>query len=492
MAKFYITTTLPYVNDRPHIGHVLEFIQADVIARYHRQLGDEVIFNVGTDEHGIKVYRKAIEQNKDPQKFVDEYSQYFKNLKEQFNLSFTNFIRTTDPDHIKATQEFWNLSKANGDIYKKNYKIKYCVGCELEKTDSELEDGKCPIHPNLKIEEIEEENYFFNFSKYQKELLNLYKTRPDFVLPENKLNEIKKFVEAGLNDFSVSRLKSKMPWGVPVPDDPEHVMYVWFDALVNYISTLGWPKDKSKFGDFWPGVQIAGKDNLRQQSAIWQAMLLSAGLPPSKQILIHGFITNTGQKISKSSGNAIDPIGIVEKYGIDPVRYYLLREIPSDEDGDFSIEKLEARHNGDLANNLGNLVSRITKLIETSLGGQLDLQKNSIEDKISRKISEIEERYRKEIEKFRLHEAMAAIWDLLSFANAYIDDRKPWADSVSDHLLETLATSLVLILKGTELLEPFLPDTAEKIYEIFGCDKNSGTIGYIQIKDHKPLFPRLK
>jgi len=219
---------------------------------------------------------------------------------------------------------------------------------------------------------------------------------------------------------------------------------------------------------------------------------LSAGLPPSKQILIHGFITNTGQKISKSSGNAIDPIGIVEKYVIDPVRYYLLREIPSDEDGDFSIEKLEARHNGDLANNLGNLVSRITKLIETSLGGQLDLQKNSIEDKISRKISEIEERYRKEIEKFRLHEALAAIWDLLSFANAYIDDRKPWADSVSDHLLETLATSLVLILKGTELLEPFLPDTAEKIYEIFGCDKNSGTIGYIQIKDHKPLFPRLK
>ena len=369
--KFYITTTLPYVNAEPHIGFALELIQADVIARYWRQRGQTVIFNTGTDEHGLKIYRQANKEGKDPQTYVDENAARFDQLKTALNVSYTHFIRTTDPHHQQAAQEFWRRCLAKGDIYKKNYRVKYCVGCELEKSDSELTDGYCPIHPNLTVEEIEEENYFFRFSKYQQPLLELYAAQPDFVLPDFRFNEIKKFVEQGLNDFSVSRLKSKLPWGVSVPDDPDQVMYVWFDALINYISTLGWPDKPENFTAFWPGTQIAGKDNLRQQSAIWQAMLLSAGLPPSRQILIHGFITVAGQKISKSLGNGVDPIALTKQYGIDPVRYYLLREIPSNEDGDFSEQKLVERYNGDLANNLGNLVSRVAKLIETKLNGEL-------------------------------------------------------------------------------------------------------------------------
>jgi methionyl-tRNA synthetase len=504
MPKFYITTTLPYVNDRPHIGHVLEFVQADVIARYHRAMGDEVIFNVGTDEHGIKVYRKALEQDKTPQEFVDEYSKYFGDLKKQYNISFTNFIRTSDPDHISVAQEFWKICLANGDIYKKAYKVKYCIGCELEKTDSELVDDKCPIHPTLKIEELDEENYFFKFSKYQKKLLELYDSSKDFVLPSSRLKEIHAFVENGINDFSVSRLKSKLPWGISVPDDDEQVMYVWFDALINYISTLGWPKDKTKFNEFWPGVQIAGKDNLRQQSAIWQAMLISAGLPPSKQILIHGFITTDGQKMSKSVGNVIDPLKIADKYGIDPVRYYLLREIPSDEDGDFSVEKLEARYNGDLANNLGNLVSRLAKLIETKLDGELDLKTEFIEKIATEKIKEITDKYHLAISNFRLHEALADVWELLTFANQYIDENKPWSKDIEpDHLLKTLTTSIEILFTANRLLEPFLPETSEKILKIFGQTKdqqdpirnssssNGASSKYI-VGDFEPLFPRLK
>src|SRR3989344_666071 len=276
---FYLTTTLPYVNAEPHIGFALEIVHADIVARYHKLLGDEDFFNTGTDEHGTKIYRKALEEGKDPQKYVDEYADKFRSLKEKLNLyADLHFIRTTDAHHKTAAQEFWRLCLKKGDIYKKDYQLKYCVGCELEKTESELEGGRCPIHQNLEIELINEENYFFRWSKYQKDLLTLYEKHQDLVVPDFRFNEIKKFVETGLEDFSISRLKKKMPWGVSVPDDEEHVMFVWFDALINYISTLGWPEDEVNFEKFWPGVQIAGKDNLRQQSAMWQAMLLSAGI----------------------------------------------------------------------------------------------------------------------------------------------------------------------------------------------------------------------
>src|SRR5258708_21547475 len=252
MATFYIPTPLKYEKKKQHIGFTFKIVKADTIARYQRILGSEVIFNFGTDEHGQKIYQKALDAKKDPQKYVDEYAKKFDNLKKALNLSYTNFIRTTNEDHKIAAQEFWKLCLKNGDIYKKNYKQKYCICCELEKTDYELVDGKCPLHPTLEIEIINEENYFFKFSKYQDSLLKFYEENPDFVLPDFRLKEITTFVENGLEDFSISRLKSKMPWGVDVPDDPKQVMYVWFDALVNYISTLGWPKNKNNFENFWP------------------------------------------------------------------------------------------------------------------------------------------------------------------------------------------------------------------------------------------------
>lgn len=392
MGKFYITTTLPYVNAQPHIGFALELVQADTIVRYLRSQGHDVFFNTGTDEHGLKIHRKAQEEKKDTQEYVDEYAEKFKELRGALGLSDdVNFIRTTDGYHKKAAQEFWKICLANNDIYKKEYKIKYCVGCELEKTDSELVDGKCPIHPTGEIEIINEENYFFRFSKYQQELLKLYEKQPDFVIPDFRFNEIKAFVKRGLEDFSISRLKSKMPWGVAVPDDPDHVMYVWFDALVNYISAIGWPDDLEKFESYWPVTQLAGKDNLRQQAAMWQTMLMSARLSPSKQILIHGFINSAGQKMSKSLGNVVNPFDLVTEYGTDALRYYLLREIPPFDDGDFTLSRFKEVYNADLANGLGNLVARVAKLCETSEYTQMDTASSehvSIDEEYSEALSQ--------------------------------------------------------------------------------------------------------
>ncbi len=488
--KFYITTTLPYVNDAPHIGFAMEIIKADVIARYHQAQGAEVVFNTGTDEHGVKIYRKAIEQGKDPQEYVDEYAAKFDELKLLLNLSYTHFIRTSNPDHKKAAQKFWQRCLAHGDIYKKSYRIRYCVGCELEKTDSELTDGKCPIHRNLELELLDEENYFFRFSKYQQPLLDFYEAHPDFVLPSFRFHEIKRFVADGLQDFSISRLKAKMPWGVPVPDDPEQVMYVWFDALINYISTLGWPEDtKGEFKNFWPGTQIAGKDNLRQQSAMWQAMLMSAKLPPSKQILIQGFIGVDGQKMSKSLGNVIAPKALVEKYGTDPVRYYLLREIPSGEDGDFSYEKFVARYNGDLANGLGNLVARVATLGEKISPISLPvIESGRAEQSIAEiieKSMEIRKFYEEAIQDFRLNEALSRAWALLGLIDLYMSMEEPWKLDENGKR-RVIGFACFLISQFAGLIEPFLPETAQKINEQISVGETE-----IVIKKGPNLFPRL-
>ena len=495
MNKFYITSTLPYTNSDPHIGFALEIVQTDVIARYHELMGQEVFFNTGTDEHGLKIYKAANDKGILPQKFVDIYAEKFKELMKVLNIRNTYFVRTTDPHHTKAAQEFWKLCKEKGDIYKKNYKLKYCVGCELEKTDSELVDGNCPIHPNLRLEEIEEENYFFRFSNYQKPLLEFYKENPDFVLPDFRFNEIKKFVEGGLNDFSISRLKSKMPWGIPVPDDPGHTMFVWFDALVGYISALGWPDNLEKFNLFWPGMQTAGKDNLRQQSAIWQAMLMSAGLPNSRQILIHGFINVGGQKMSKSLGNVTNPFPLVEKYGVDAVRYFLLREISSTEDGDFSYKKLEERYNGDLANGLGNIVQRILTLIENNLDNELIYKTDFIQDDIKNFVIEVKEKYKKNIDNFALHEALGNIWELISFADKYMDDRKPWAAIKHDEkeFLEIMTNLVAIIHSVAWMLLPFMPETADKVFESFGANKGADILENYKfvVKKGGILFPRL-
>src|SRR3989344_422497 len=411
--SFYITTTLPYVNARPHIGMALEVVQADALARYRRLQGDEVLFNFGTDEHGQKILDAAKKEGKDPQKYTDEYSATFQKLKGALNLSYDLFVRTTDSHHKLAAQEFWRRCVKAGDIYKKNYKIKYCVGCELEKTDSELVEGKCALHPKLEIEFIDEENYFFRLSKYQGALLELYK-KEDFLIPRFRLNEMIAFIEReGLEDFSISRLKSKMPWGVDVPDDSMQVMYVWFDALVNYISTLGWPEDEEKFSKFWPGLQLAGKDQVRQQAVMWQAMLMSAGLPTTKQIFIHGFINSGGQKMSKSLGNVIDPVAIVEEYGIDALRYFLLREIHPYEDSDFTTERFKEAYNANLANGIGNLVSRVMTM---AVDNDIKADEKDISKFASAKYLEQEQF----LSEFQLDKAMDAIWKRITATDVLI------------------------------------------------------------------------
>ncbi|MDO8581607.1 MAG: class I tRNA ligase family protein [bacterium] len=506
--KFYITTTLPYVNADPHIGFGLEIVQADVIARYHRMCGDEVIFNTGTDEHGQKIWKAATDAKMDTQAYCDLYAAKFAELKAALNLSYTHFIRTTDAHHVKAAQAFWLRCREAGDIYKKQYQVKYCVGCELEKTDSELGDDRCPLHPKLAIEFRDEENYFFRWSKYQQPLLDYYAAHPDFVLPEGRYQEIKNFVSSGLQDFSISRLKTKMPWGIAVPDDPAHVMYVWFDALINYIATLGWPEDEGTFKTFWPGVQIAGKDNLRQQSAMWQGMLLSAGLPLSQQILIHGFFTVDGQKISKSLGNVINPIELTQKYSIDAVRYFFLREIPFGEDGDFSIARLGERYNSDLANGVGNLTARVVTLAAKVTEGHPE-SFDFAQDKLRRGISHslLEEKskatwgiYEKAINEFRFHDALAAVWDFIKTCDGYIEEKKPWALK-GEEAAAVIAPLLESLRAIAWWLWPVMPTTAEGIFTQLGileeakkqsldtAKKWGGTV-FHSVKGNS-LFPRL-
>ncbi|MDH7476652.1 MAG: methionine--tRNA ligase [Microgenomates group bacterium] len=470
VKNFYITTTLPYINDSPHLGFAMEIVRADAVARFYRLLGYHVFFNTGTDEHGLKIYQSALAKKKDPQKFCDEQSKKFKALKTILNLSFNRFIRTTDKEHIRAAQEFWQRCFKKGDIYKAKYKIKYCVGCELEKTESELVNDYCPLHPNKKIEIIEEENYFFRFSKYQKALLNLYETNKLFIIPDFRLKELKSFVAQGLKDFSISRLREKLPWGIPVPNDESQVMYVWFDALINYISTLGWPEDQKKFNQFWPGIQIAGKDNLRQQGAMWQAMLLSAGLPTSKKIFVEGFITFEGKKMSKSLGNFIDPFSLVKKFGTDPVRYYLLREIPPFNDGDFSEKRMKEIYTAELANELGNLIMRITKL------AQIDnlFLNQSPKIKISDEIIDL-------IKYFQFNLILEFIWKKIKKLNQKIDTFSPWKKKPVERR-NFLLKSLEEINQIAKELLPFLPTTAQII-----IDSSQG-----KIKKIEPLFPKLK
>lgn len=476
--NFYITTTLPYINSDPHIGFALEIVQADVIARFKASQGCDVFFNTGTDEHGAKIYESACQAELTPQLYSDRQAERFRRLKEKLNLSYNNFIRTTDKQHLKAAQEFWRLSSQNGDVYKKTYKSRYCVGCELAKTDSELINGRCALHPNRELELIEEENYFFRFSKYQQRLLDLYQKNPDFVIPHGRHKEITQFVKNGLKDFSISRLKEKLPWGVPVPDDEDHVMYVWFDALVNYISALGWPQDKKRFGAFWPGMQVAGKDNLRQQAAMWQAMLMSAGLPNSTQILIHGFITSEGTKMSKSLGNVVNPIELIEKYGTDAVRYYLLREIPPTDDGDFSIDSFEQRYTSDLQKGLGNLVERVTGLAQKQKARPAKIQRlgelKKLTDATGKQVFLC-------LEEFRFNEALRVIWELARECDRLLEREQPWR---RNHRLQesslVIEALLATLQKIADFLTPLLPATATSIQT-----KISG-------QQQGPLFPRLR
>lgn len=476
-SPYYITTTLPYVNAKPHIGFALEIVQADVLARYQTLLGRDVFFNTGTDEHGKKIYEKALEAEMEPQAYTDEYAAKFDALKASLNLSYNHFIRTTQAHHKQAAKELWQRCQKNGYIAKGVYRAKYCVGCELEKTDSELVEGKCPLHPTKEIELIEEENYFFKFSdpRIQRALLAHMDKYPDFVVPAHRQKEIRNFVEGGLQDFSISRLKDKMPWGVEVPDDPKHVMYVWFDALTNYISTIGWPGDAANFERYWGtqaeplAVQVAGKDNLRQQSSMWQAMLFAGSLPLTRQILIHGFITSGGQKMSKSLGNVIDPVEYVEKYGSEAVRYYLLAKMDPFEDSDLTGEKFEAAYQADLANGLGNLVARVAAMAE---GEKLEIKKQMLG---------ISGDVKQRLEQYEFNEAIAQIWRRIDQANQEISTERVWEMEGAAKL--RALTKLVGEIRQVGVdLGPLMPGTSEEINKRFGENK---------VLRGTALFPRL-
>ncbi|MDD5760752.1 MAG: methionine--tRNA ligase [Candidatus Pacebacteria bacterium] len=465
--NFYITTTLPYVNARPHLGHALEFVRADVIARYKKMLGFNVFFNTGTDEHGEKIWNAATKENVKVENYVKTNAQKFKHLLRDLNiLEDIHFIRTTDPKHIRGAQKLWEIVSQNGFIYKANYKAKYCVGCELEKTDSELRDNKCPQHPNLDIVEINEENYFFRFSAFQKKLLDFYSSRPDFVLPESRMKEIVSFVSKGLRDFSISRLRKKMPWGAPVPKDEEHVMYVWFDALANYITTLGWPDDISQFNKFWVNgtpTQYCGQDNLRQQAAMWQAMLMAAGLPLSYQIVVNGFVTGAGGvKMSKTLGNTIDPKKLIAYYGTDALRYYVVRHIHPWDGSAVSDESFHEAYSANLVNGLGNLVSRILTMAERYLLGPVDISEESLP-----------EEWRKNLDSFRIDSACDFIWKRISDLDKAINEEEAFKIAKKDiekarKLVSKYVKELSIIAK---MLEPILPQTSLEIQKYISLNK---------------------
>jgi methionyl-tRNA synthetase len=467
--KFYVTTAIDYVNSEPHIGHAYQKIIADIIARYHKQKGKEVFFLTGTDEHGQKILNSAKERDKTPKEFVDNISPKFENAWKKLNINFDKFIRTTNPEHKKKVQEFVKLMGKKGDIYKGEYSGEYCEGCESYITEKDLIDGRCKFHPTKKLKNIKEEAYFFKLSNYQKKLLDFYKKNPDYIIPKFRQKEIINRVKEGLRDLNITRLKKNMNWGIEFPLDDKYVLYVWYEALLNYITGIDWPN--KKFQKFWPAdVQILGIDNSWFHCVIWPAMLMSVGIQPPKTVLINGFITFNSQKISKSVGNSISPIELTEKYSVDSIRYFISRHFPFGQDGDFSEQALIDRHNNELANKLGNLVSRVAGLIE----------RNGIEKTENKLIKKLDEKkIRKFFDNYEFDKVLNEIFAFIDECNEYIQNKKPW-ETKNKKILFELKES---ILRIAELLWPFIPESSEKIKQTFNSKK---------IKKSKILFKKIE
>ncbi|MBV7336027.1 methionine--tRNA ligase [Chloroflexi bacterium TSY] len=507
-STFYITTSIPYVNAQPHIGHALEFLQADVFARVQRLQGKDVRFQTGTDENALKNVQSAEEAGIAVDKLVAQNSTHFEALGQVLNLSFDDFIRTSaEQRHIQGTHKFWQACDANGDIYKEAYRGYYCVGCEVFLSSDELVDGACPIH-GTKPDLIEEENYFFRLSRYQDKLIELIESDQLRIVPETRKNEILSFIRQGLEDFSISRSSQRAKgWGIPVPGDPEQVIYVWFDALTNYITGPGYATGGELYQRYWLNtasdadqsssynigrssntdiysaqpintkerVHVIGKDIIRFHAVYWPAMLLSAGIPLPTTIFVHGFLTIEGEKISKSKGNVIYPDELVREFGTDALRYYLLRKVPATGDSNFTRDEFVQSYNGDLADTLGNLVNRVVKMIERYYAGKIPIPgPESVSDRDKRFLDlaqQVSKEVLAELNQYALHKATAAIWRLIAAANKYIVDVAPWTLAKERHqnaaseaqlatTLYTLAEALRLV---AVLLAPLLPQTATGI-----------------------------
>lgn len=481
--KLYITTAIPYANGAPHIGNALDYLIADIWTRHQRQKGNEVRFQVGTDEHGNKIAQKAQENGLSPQEYVDQTVQNFKTLMDKMNTSYTDFVRTTDSHHIGASQYIW--TQLQPYIHKGNYEGWYCQGCEAFYTEKEVaeQSGICRDH-KTPFERISEENYYLRISEFTEKIIEAIQSDEMKIVPEFRKKEFLKFLENGLEDVSISRPKKNLSWGVPVPSEPSQVMYVWIDALANYLSVIGYPDRHDEWVEFWPAnVQVIGKDILRFHAGIWPAMLLGLGLPLPKQLLVHGHISSGGMKMSKSVGNVVDPNEIIDNYGLDAFRYYFSRHIPTLDDGDFTWEKFEKAYNNELGNDLGNLISRVANMIKRYQSGVIgDIPGDEFDL----------HNYENHMKNLEFNKAMDEVWVLVRAHNQYIENVKPWeiaklakeSKDEENHLAEVLAHSAGGILQIAKMLEPFMPETAEKINTIFAS-------GVIRDKEIGILFPKI-
>jgi len=472
MSKFYITNAIPYVNAKPHIGHALEFIQSDVIARYHKVKGDEVLLLCGGDENAIKNVQAAEKAGKPVQEFIDENTKSFYELSKKLNIQFDVWQKASDIKHHLSSQELWRLCDKNGDIYKKKYKGLYCVGCELFYAPDELnEQGECFEHPGKKLEEVEEENYFFKLSNYTEKIKKILESNEIEIVPEFRKNEMLSFLKSDLEDISISRSNKRAKnWGVPVPGDDTQRMYVWFDALNIYQSGIGFGTDKETYNKWWPAdLHVIGKGIIRFHAIYWPAFLLSANLLLPKKIFVHEYFTVNGQKMSKTLGNVVDPMEYIEKYGADALRYFCLAKMSPFQDGDFSDEKFVQAFNSDLANGLGNLVSRVAKLAE----------KNDVE--IEEKQLSINPNVSNALEEFRFDYALESQWAEITKADRIINSKKPW--ELSKEEATPILTDLIQQIRSIAFsIQPFLPDTSKKILDLFKGP---------HITSQAPLFPRI-
>jgi methionyl-tRNA synthetase len=479
-TPYYITTPIYYVNDVPHIGHAYTTLACDVLARFKRLDGHEVKFLTGTDEHGQKVEKSAQAAGMDPQAFTDRVSQNFRDLADVMNYSNDDFIRTTEERHTRACQALWKTLQDKGEIYLGSYAGWYAVRDEAFYGEDELAtgaDGKKRAPSGAEVEWVEEPSYFFRLSAWQEKLLDFYAKNPDFIAPESRRNEVLSFVKGGLNDLSVSRTTFK--WGVPVPGNPDHIMYVWLDALTNYITAAGYPDTASEtYKTYWPAdLHMVGKDILRFHAVYWPAFLMAAGLEPPRRVFAHGWWTNEGQKISKSVGNVIDPKQLVDTYGLDPVRYFLLREVPFGNDGDFSRRAMVHRMNGDLANDFGNLAQRVLSMVNKNCGAAVPQPGafTPADETLLGAADGLRDRLRSELDAQAFHRALDAIWQVVGDANRYVDEQAPWALKKTDPA--RMGTVLYVLAETVRILalvtQPFVPESCAKLLDQLTVDANA-------------------